>query len=159
MQQLANVCLGKIGEDADGYQRVIGVRVDAATHTIYARLEPTIESSYVFAPAHLFEAEENKPAQTLKVNLNLRVENNNRYIRMKSKVRRWIEERILSQYQMREQDAGGWDYQLTISYNTEEELHRIITEEIVIEAARLADLYNCFIESDVTALDGSDRSW
>jgi hypothetical protein len=59
MQQLASTCLGKIGENADGYQRIIGVRVDVSSHTIYAKLEPTIESAYIFAPAHLF-AEERK---------------------------------------------------------------------------------------------------
>lgn len=91
--------------------------------------------------------------------LHLRVENNNKYIRMKSKVRARIEESILSQYQMVKSHAEGWDYTLTIPYEDEEELTRIITEEIVIEAARLADLYNCFIESDVTALDGSERYW
>ena len=160
MKQLASVCLGKIfEEDTDGYQRVIGVRVDASSHAIYAKLEPTIESAYIFAPAHFFAEVEKKPAHVIKVHFHLRVENNNKYIRMKSKVRTRIEESILSHYQMEKPRAEGWDYTLTISYEDEEELTRIITEEIVIEAARLADLYNCFIETDVTALDGSERSW
>lgn len=36
---------------------------------------------------------------------------------------------------------------------------RIIYEDILREADNLADLRYCFIEADVSALDGSGRRW
>ena len=97
--------------------------------------------------------------KTLQVNLWLRVENNNKFIRMKSKVRDRIERRILSQYGMQKNRPDGWEYTLTISYSTDEELESVIYDDILREADNEADYSNCFIEADVTALDGSERRW
>jgi hypothetical protein len=59
---------------------------------------------------------------------------------------------------MRKPAAARSDYVLTITYRTDEELDQTIYE-ILREADRLADLRSCFIEADVIALDGSERSW
>ena len=101
---------------------------------------------------------EDEQEKTIQVELWLRVENNNKFIRGKTKVRARIEQRVLSQYAM-EKKGDSWEYTLTISYRTDEELDRIIYEDILREADNLADLRYCFIEADVRALDGSDRSW
>jgi hypothetical protein len=94
----------------------------------------------------------------LKVSLWLRVENNSKFVRGKTKVRSQIETQILHQHAMVREHRAGWDYTLTIRYHTDEELDKIIYD-MLDEASFIADLSNCFIESDVTALDGSERSW
>ncbi|MEE8290081.1 MAG: hypothetical protein V3U27_11235 [Candidatus Tectomicrobia bacterium] len=48
---------------------------------------------------------------------------------------------------------------LTIPYETDEELDRIIYEDILGEAHRIADMRNGFIEADVISLDDRKRSW
>lgn len=53
----------------------------------------------------------------------------------------------------------GWKYVLTIPYETDEELDRIIYDDILAEAHQIADLRNGFIEADVVAVDDPDRSW
>ena len=40
-----------------------------------------------------------------------------------------------------------------------EELDRIIYDDILGEAHRIADLRNGFVEADVVAVDDPDRSW
>jgi hypothetical protein len=50
-------------------------------------------------------------------------------------------------------------YVLTIPYETDEELDRIIYDDILAEAHQIADLRNGFIEADVVAVDDPDRSW
>lgn len=97
--------------------------------------------------------------KTIKVNLWLRVENNNKFVRGKTMSRLRIEESILNQYDMVKLRPDGWEYHLTIKYRTDEELNQIIYEDILQEAERMADLRNGFTEADVTALDGSERSW
>ena len=70
-----------------------------------------------------------------------------------------IEWDILSRYQMQKPYKDGREYILTIPYETDEELDRIIYEDILREARRIADLRNGFIEADVISLDDPDRSW
>ena len=96
--------------------------------------------------------------KTIKVELYLRVENNNKYIRGKQKVRDEIEQYILSQYAM-EKHPNGVDYTLTIPYETDEQLEQTIYRDILQEADGTADARHCFIEADVRALDDSGRHW
>ncbi len=49
-------------------------------------------------------------------------------------------------------------YILTIPYETDEDLDRIIYDDILGEAHFIADLRNGFIEADVISLDDPDRS-
>lgn len=96
--------------------------------------------------------------KTIQVELYLRVENNNSFVRGKTRARRMIEDDVLSQYAVKKPDPNGWQYILTIPYRTQDDLDETIYA-ILREAASTADFRHCFIEADVIALDGSDRSW
>jgi DNA invertase Pin-like site-specific DNA recombinase len=101
-----------------------------------------------------------KPKQkTMKVELYLTVENNSKFVRGKNKSREDIEWDILRRYQMEKPHKDGHRYILTIPYETDEELDRIIYDEILGEAHRIADLRNGHIEADVISLEDPDRSW
>lgn len=97
--------------------------------------------------------------RVMRVELHLRVENNSKFVRGKTQSRREIEEEVLSRYTMEKPHKDGWNYILTIPYETDEELDRIIYEDILAEAHRIADWRNGFIEADVTSLDDPDRGW
>jgi DNA invertase Pin-like site-specific DNA recombinase len=96
--------------------------------------------------------------KTLKIELYLRVENNNKFVRGKTRARQAIEDFVLRPYAMEKPRQDGWEYRLTLPYDADEQLDNLI-EDILQEAHSTADAYNCFIEADVRALDGSDRSW
>jgi hypothetical protein len=85
----------------------------------------------------------------------LRVENNNKFIRKKKKVREEIERLYLSAYQMKHLE--GWEYELTIPYTSEQHLDEQI-EELLGEISCLADNHCCFIEADISEV-GGNRSW
>ena len=55
-------------------------------------------------------------------------------------------------------DNNGWQYILTIPFQTQEDLDETIYE-ILREAQSTADARHCFIEADVKALDGFDIGW
>ena len=80
-------------------------------------------------------------------------------VRGKTRSREDIEWDILRRYQMEKPDKDGHRYILTIPYETDEELDRIIYDDILGEAHRIADLRNGFIEADVISLDDPERSW
>ncbi len=96
--------------------------------------------------------------KTIQVELYLRVENNNKYVRGKTKARRSIEDFVLSQYAMEKPEKDGWRYSLTIPYYTQGDLDDTIYD-ILREAESEADSHHCFTEADVIALHGSERSW
>jgi hypothetical protein len=98
-------------------------------------------------------------SKVMKVNLWLRVENNNKHIRGKKKVRQEIEDRVLSRFQMKKDRPDGWEYELSIPYETDEDLDAAIYDDILHEATWIAEARCCFIEADVTAADDPDRSW
>ncbi len=120
--------------------------------------------AYLANPKHALEplfaeiARLAEKIKTVKVELYLRVENNSKFVRGKGKVREEIERYILRQYAM-EKHPNGVDYTLTIPYETDEQLERIIYRDILQEAASTADARYCFIEADVRALDDSGRHW
>jgi DNA invertase Pin-like site-specific DNA recombinase len=100
-----------------------------------------------------------KPPKTMRVELYLTVENNSKFVRGKGKSREEIEWDILSRYGMEKPDKDGHRYILTIPYETDEELDRIIYDDILWEASRIADWRNGFVEADVISLDDPERSW
>ena len=104
------------------------------------------------------EKEKIEVKKKLDVCLWLRIENNNKYVRGKGKVRQEIEQYVLSHYNMQKPYKDSHEYNLTISYKDEAELDKIIYD-ILQEAESLADARNCFTESDIRALDGSERYW
>jgi DNA invertase Pin-like site-specific DNA recombinase len=95
----------------------------------------------------------------MKVNLWLQVENNNKFVRGKSKAREEIERYVLSHYSMEKPNKNDWEYILSIPYTTEEELENIIYRDIFAEAESHADMRNCFIEVDMNQLDDPERRW
>lgn len=97
--------------------------------------------------------------KVMKVQMYLRVENNSKFVRGKGKAREEIERRVLSRFGMEKPDKEGGEYVLSIPYTTDEELDRIIYDEIWREAESIADLRNCFTEGDITSLEDPDRSW
>jgi hypothetical protein len=97
--------------------------------------------------------------KVMKVNLWLRVENNNKFVRGKKKAREEIEQWVLSRYQMEKPHRDSWEYVLSIEYQTDEELDSIIYDDILQEADNLAEYRNCFIEFDVHSVEDPERSW
>lgn len=95
--------------------------------------------------------------KTTRVHLWLRVENNNKFVRRKQQVRETIERVCLSRYGMQKQHKDGWEYELTISYQDDQDLDKQI-EDLLDEMHSEADLECCFIEADVTEI-GTERSW
>jgi hypothetical protein len=103
-------------------------------------------------------ARQPQPAKVMQVNLWLSVENNNKHIRGKKKVRQEIEDRVLSRYQMKKDRPDGWDYQLSIPYEMDMDLDEAIYDDIRYGANWIAESRYCFIEADIVA-DDPDRSW
>jgi predicted transcriptional regulator len=100
-----------------------------------------------------------KRPKTIKVVLSLAVENNSKFVRGKNKSRTEIEQAVLSRYQMEKLRTDGWEYSLIIPYETDEELDRIIYDDILGEAQRIADSRYGFVEADVRSAEDPDRSW
>ncbi|XHX78523.1 MAG: hypothetical protein RBJ76_00865 [Stenomitos frigidus ULC029] len=100
-----------------------------------------------------------EPKQVMQVRLWLRVENNSKFVRGKSKVRAAIEQWVLQQFGMEKLQKDGYEYLLSIPCDTEEELERIIYKEIYAEMESIADYRHCFIEGDLRAVDNPERSW
>jgi len=97
--------------------------------------------------------------KVMKVELYLTVENNSKFVRGKNKSREEIEDWVLSCYGMEKPHKDSHRYILTIPYQTDEELDRIIYEDILAEAHRIADVRNGFVEADVVSVDDPERSW
>ena len=131
--------------------RQIAQKLNIATSTLYVYLR---HRGIEISP----HAKRSKQ-KVMRVELHLEVENNNKFVRGKNKSREDIEWRVLSRYHMEKPRKDGWEYILTIPYETDEELDRIIYEDILGEANRIADMRNGFIEADVRSLDDPERSW
>ena len=95
--------------------------------------------------------------KTTQVQLWLRVENNNKFIRRKKRVREWIEQHCLSIYQMKKKHKDSWEYELTFTYETDEDLDQQIYD-LLRDMDSHADIECCFIEADVSEI-GTERSW
>jgi len=145
-------------------------RLATVLHSLTTQLRPTLPKTTApraSAPdpqqtsvpmTDLGQGTEPKSLRRIDVELWLRVENNSKFVRGKTKARAWIEDSVLRRYAMRKPDANRSDYILTLVYDTDADLDATIYD-ILREADGIADLHHCFIEADVRALDGSDRSW
>jgi hypothetical protein len=134
---------------------LLQLTVDDAKQRTAAWLKPRVE----LAPEPPDASSAEPQPRTMKVQLWLRVENNNKYVRGRKKAREEIESWVLRRYGLRATDEGGPEYLLTIPYTTDEELDRIIYDDIWREADSIADARNCFVEGDTVSLDDPDRSW
>lgn len=99
----------------------------------------------------------NKPAIT-KVELWLRVEGNNKYVRGMKRVRQEIEDRLLAVHHMTKSKKDGWEYVISVEHRTDEELDKIMYE-VLREASDIAEARMCFIETEAHAVDDPERSW
>lgn len=95
--------------------------------------------------------------KTTRILLWLRVENNNKFIRRKQKVRETIEQRCLTCYQMHKKYKDSWEYELTFTYQDDADLDQQISD-LLQEMDFQADLECCFIEANITEI-GTERSW
>lgn len=83
-----------------------------------------------------------------KISMWLRVENNNKYIRGKKKVRDRIEQYLKYYYKLEHPEPKSWEYIFHVKYTTTEGLVNEVYD-ILREMDFEADLRNCFIEADV----------
>jgi hypothetical protein len=95
--------------------------------------------------------------KTTKVILWLRVENNNKFVRGKSRSRQDIEDYCLSAYHAKKLNKDGYEYELTFEYTDDEDLEKQIYD-LAAEMSHEADLRNGFIECSFDEV-GTDRSW
>ncbi|GGE27670.1 hypothetical protein GCM10011571_32340 [Marinithermofilum abyssi] len=95
--------------------------------------------------------------KTAKIKMWLRVENNNKYVRGKKKVRESIEQLLRSEYNLRQAHSNSWEYEFDVTYTTVEEL-KIRVDDIINTMSLEADLNNCFIECDIRC-DELDLTW
>ena len=77
----------------------------------------------------------------------MRVENNNKFIRRKKKVREHIERFCLAQYHAKNTTPNGCEYILTIPYENDEDLDKQVWD-LFREMDWQADMDYCFIEVD-----------
>lgn len=91
----------------------------------------------------------------MRVNLWLRIGRHGKFVMGIAHARQKIEKYILSKYNLIKRNS--WEYQLAIPYETEEDLGATIAN-IYAEMDHTADLYNCFIEADINAVNG-EKSW
>jgi DNA invertase Pin-like site-specific DNA recombinase len=128
--------------------------------TFYRYINPVVKPAVqpeLVAQAIMTTLIQEPITKTTQVRLWLRVENNNKFIRRKKKVREWIEQFCLSAYQMKKKHKDSYEYELTFTYTTDEDLDKQIYD-LLREMDFQADLECCFIEADVTEI-GTDRSW
>lgn len=95
--------------------------------------------------------------QSAQIRLWLRVENNNKFIRRKKKVREHIERFCLSFYNAQKTTPNGCEYIITIPYENDEDLDKQVYD-LFGEMDSHADMDYCFIEVDAHEI-GTDRSW
>jgi spore coat polysaccharide biosynthesis protein SpsF (cytidylyltransferase family) len=95
--------------------------------------------------------------QSAQIRLWLRVENNNKFIRRKKKVREHIERFCLSFYNAQKTTPNGCEYIITIPYENDEDLDKQVYD-LFQDMDSHADMDYCFIEVDAHEI-GTDRSW
>lgn len=122
---------------------------------------PMAQAAQIAEPSapKLMDAGETTKPKVMKVELWLCVERNSKYVRGKKKTREEIERWVLDRYQMEKLGKGGFEYVLSIPYQTDEELDRIIYDDILREAENIADDRYCFIEAEVRSVEDPERYW
>lgn len=105
------------------------------------------------AEARFYGGVTKQPAQ---IRLWLRVENNNKFIRRKKKVREHIERFCLTQYGGKKTTPNGYEYILTIPYENDEDLDKQVWD-LFREMDSEADMDYCFIEVDATDINTGKR--
>ena len=137
--------------------RKVAKLYDLSTDTVQ-RIKKLLTKPGPVAPSTEVMPPPEATVRVLPVSLYLGVENNSKFVRGKTEVRKEIEDWILSQYGMQKPDPQGWEYTLQIPYESDEEIDTI-ADDILRESMSLANGRHCFIEWDSRTLDGSDFAW
>jgi DNA invertase Pin-like site-specific DNA recombinase len=132
-------------ESVVGIHRATGV----SRNTIY-RIKRELESENNGVLVKVDDKVEN----IAKIRMHLRIENNNKFVRGKGKVRKSIEQYLTYYYKM---EIMANEYILYVSYTTIEELEKTVYD-ILRELDSEADMRNCFIEVD-TYCDELGLKW
>lgn len=90
-----------------------------------------------------------------KIRMWLRIENNNKFVRGKSKVRKEVEQYLRYDFNMEMNSSN--EYVFFVPYKDIDDLTKQV-EDIICEIANTADWRNCFIEAD-TYCDELDLYW
>lgn len=86
-----------------------------------------------------------KPVAQTRLTVHLHIERNSKFVRGKSKARRWIEQFCLSPFQMRPLEGSRTGYEIVMPFAAGPELEQAIAE-LISEMHDQADLCNCFVE-------------
>ena len=87
----------------------------------------------------------NDVVNTAKIRMGLRIENNNKFVRGKGKVRESIEQILKDHYKI---EIIANEYIIYVSYTTADDFKNTVYD-ILKEMDSEADMRNCFIEADV----------
>lgn len=87
----------------------------------------------------------------------LRVENNNKFVRGKNESRRQIEQYCFSAFDMVKKDKDSWEYILKIPYTHDKDLDETLYD-LMHEAESIADCRNGFTEMSITE-PATGKSW
>jgi DNA invertase Pin-like site-specific DNA recombinase len=125
-------------------RQAIAEKLDIGVASVYRILKKYQEDN----PTELLPGARSK-LKIAKLDVYLRVENNSKFVRGKSKAREYIEDDWAYHYDMIKPDQKGCDYILKVPYRTMTELEDCVYE-IMQEAHFNADIKNCFVEMSVT---------
>lgn len=129
----------------------IGKNLSICKATLYSYLR--YQGVEIGTPAKIKKEPQKK---VMRVEVHLIVENNNKYVRGKKRSIEDIEDYVFYNYGMKKLD--DCEYELSIPYENKKDLDEQV-DDIIRGADRQADMRNCFIEIDISALDGSEKSW
>ncbi|AOU50693.1 recombinase family protein [Legionella pneumophila] len=87
----------------------------------------------------------------------LRVENNNKFVRGKNESRRQIEQYCFSSFDMVKKDKDGWEYILKVPYTNDKDLDKTLYD-VMHEAESIADCRNGFTEMSIIE-PATGKSW
>ncbi|MBL6991860.1 MAG: recombinase family protein [Bacteriovoracaceae bacterium] len=101
---------------------------------------------------------ENKSIKkSIQLDLNLRVERNNKFVRGMKRARQEIEDYCLRQFNAKKLDKNGWDYTITVEFEDEKDLEKQIND-LCADMESTADCRNCFTEASIYD-PILDKSW
>ena len=138
-------------------EEIYSRRLTGATISQIAK-EFRLGEATIYRALNSFKDSEAPPKMKItKVHLWLRVENNSKFVRGKTKSRQHIEQFLLSDYDSKKIGKRGCEYELTFHYQNDDDLEEQING-LAADMSQEADMRNGFIECDFSEV-GTDRSW
>lgn len=87
--------------------------------------------------------------KTTKVTLRLNIQAHSKFIARNEKtVRDLVETLYFADLELRKEDIGGWEYQLTFKHTDHDDL-KVQFSELMDNIWSTADSYDCFVEGDI----------